>query len=57
MRHEPLMLSDVPAKVSEIVRIRVVAVESERKDRQADVARIARAVNDPCSRQHQGDEP
>jgi len=56
MRHEPVVLADVPAEVAEIVRISVRPVEAEGEDRQADVAGVARAVNDPRAGQHEADK-
>ena len=56
MRHQPVVLADVPAEVAKIVRVAVRAVEPEGEDRQADVARIAHAVNDSRAGQHEADE-
>ena len=56
MRHQPVVLADIPAEIGEIVRIAVRAMEAEGEDRQADVARISHAVNDLRAGQHQADE-
>ena len=56
MRHQPIVLGDVPAEIAKIVRVRMIAVEAEGKDRQADVARVAHAMDDARAGQHQPGE-
>ncbi len=56
MRHQPVVLADVPAEIGEVVGVAVRAVKAEGEDRQADVARIAHAMDDLRAGQHQADQ-
>jgi hypothetical protein len=56
MVHQPRPLRDGSAEIREVMRIRVFAVDTVRPDRQADIARVAHAMDDFGAWQHQPDE-
>jgi hypothetical protein len=56
MRHDPVVLGDIPAQVAQIMRVGVLSQKTAGPDGEADVARIAHAMDDAGARKQQRDQ-